>query len=246
MMGKLTEHVRDALQAQITQGVLPPGAQLPTERELSSEFGVSRVTVRRALAALTEAGLIHSVQGRGTFVMPGVLAEPPNALLSFHSIAANDNVHVGARVLTLEVRPATIREAERFSIVAGVDLFILERLRTLDALPVAIDCNVLPLSLAPALPDVDWTTESLYSRLVATGHGPAQADYSVEARAADDRAAQLLATSPGAPLLVAESDVYDQHGRLIVAGHISYRGDRYRFRSTLTAQHRSNSHPSLW
>jgi GntR family transcriptional regulator len=236
--GQLTNQVRDELAARIARGELPAGSQLPTERELSSTFGVSRVTVRRAIASLAEDGRVYAIQGRGTFVASDRLAEPPNALLSFHDMVSRENVVVGAKPLHSEVRPATLSESELFGIAPGAPLFVLERLRTLDDLPVAIDSNVLPLGLAPDLPEADWAQESLYSRLEDAGHAPVTADYAVEARPADEGQAELLATSPGAPLLVAESRAFDDRRRLIVLGVISYRGDRYRFRSTLVARPR--------
>lgn len=234
--GNLTERVRDEIAGRIARGDLAPGEQLPTERELVATFGVSRVTVRRAIAALTDDGLIYAIQGRGTYVASELLAEPPNALLSFHDMVGNDRVVVGAEPLRMEVRPATINEAERFGIAPGTSMFELERLRTLDELPVAIDWNLLPLSLDEALPELDWTVESLYSRLAQAGSAPVVADFVVEARGADVRDAELLGTSVGAPLLVAESEARDGAGGVIVVGVIAYRGDRYRFRSTLTAQ----------
>lgn len=232
----MTERVRDEIAARITRGDLVPGQQLPTERELVNAFGVSRVTVRRAIAALTEEGLIYAIQGRGTYVASELLAEPPNTLLSFHDMVENEHVVVGAEPLRVEVRPASISEAERFGVAPGTPMFELERLRTLDELPVAIDSNLLPLSLDQSLQEVDWSSESLYSRLADAGHAPVVADFAVEARAADARAAELLGTSIGSPVLVAESEARDSAGRVIVVGVISYRGDRYRFRSTLTAQ----------
>lgn len=234
--GQLTNWVREELAARITRGELADGSQLPTERELSDTFGVSRVTIRRALASLAEDGFVYAIQGRGTFVAAGRLAEPPNTLLSFHDMVAGESVVVGAQVLGASVRPATLTEAELFGIAPGASLFELERLRTLDDLPVAIDSNLLPLALEPDLPTIDWSQESLYSRLEAAGHAPVTADYSVEARSADEREAELLATSVGSPLLVAESRAFAERDRLIVLGLISYRGDRYRFRSTLVAQ----------
>jgi GntR family transcriptional regulator len=237
--GQLTNRVRDELAARIARGELAAGSQLPTERELSSAFAVSRVTVRRAIASLAQDGLVYAIQGRGTFVASDRLAEPPNALLSFHDMVASERVVVGAQPLHTEVRPATLSESELFGIAPGAPLFALDRLRTLDELPVAIDSNVLPLGLAPDLPEVDWSQESLYSRLEAAGHAPVTADYAVEARPADAEQAELLATTLGAPLLVAESCAFDDHRRPIVLGVISYRGDRYRFRSTLVARSRS-------
>jgi GntR family transcriptional regulator len=234
-LGQLTARVRHELADRIARGELAAGAQLPTERELGDQFGVSRVTVRRALASLTRDGLVYAIQGRGTFVASGRLAEPPNALLSFHELVANEHVTVAAQPLHVDTRPATLDEAETFGIAPGAALFELIRLRTLDELPVAIDSTTLPLAIDPELPGLDWSDESLYARLARAGHAPVSADYAVEARAADGRIARLLGTSTGSPVLVAESEVSDQAGRLIVVGLITYRGDRYRFRSRLTA-----------
>jgi GntR family transcriptional regulator len=233
--GALTGRVREALESRIASGSLRPGQQLPTERELSEMFGVSRVTVRRAIASLAESGVVHAIQGRGTFVTSEPLAEPPNALLSFHDMVG-ENVAVSSRVIEATVRPATISEAENFQVAPGASLFALERLRVLDEFPVALDFTLVPVALESALPELDWEVASLYSALGTAGHRPVAADYSVEAQPADDRSAQLLGTAVGAPLLVADSRTYDPEGRLIVSGRISYRGDRYRFRSRLTAE----------
>jgi GntR family transcriptional regulator len=233
--GRLTTRIRDDLAGRIAREELRAGHQLPTERDLSVEYGVSRVTVRRALALLADQGLVHAVQGRGTFDSTGHLGEPPNSLLSFHDMVAGETVEVGAEPLRVEVRPATLREAETFGVAPGAALLELERLRTLDGLPVAVDSNLLPLALDEALANLDWSRESLYARLAAVGRPPVTADYSVEARAADARQAELLGTEPGAPLLVAETEAFDARGRLIVVGVIAYRGDRYRFRSRQAA-----------
>lgn len=234
-LGQLTARVRQVLADRIARGEFAPGEQLPTERELGDQFGVSRVTVRRALASLAREGLVYAIQGRGTFVASGRLAEPPNALLSFHELVANEHVAVAAQPLRVDTRAATLDEAEQFGIAPGAPLFELVRLRTLDELPVAIDSTTLPLAIDPGLPNLDWSHESLYARLSAAGHDPVSADYAVEAQSADSRVARLLGASPGSPVLVAESEVSDQSGRLIVVGLITYRGDRYRFRSRLTA-----------
>lgn len=232
-LGQLTARVREEIARRITLGELAPGEQLPTERELGDQFGVSRVTVRRALASLARDGLVYAIQGRGTFVASGRLAEPPGALLSFHELVASEHVTVGAQPLRAESRPATLDEADQFRIAPGAPLFELVRLRTLDDLPVAIDSTTLPLAIDPDLPDLDWGHQSLYARLTEVGHAPVAADYAVEARSADSRTARLLGASVGSPVLVAESEVTDRTGRLIVAGQITYRGDRYRFRSRL-------------
>ena len=108
---------------QIAQGELAPGAQLPSERSLCDQLHVSRTTVRRALAALSEDGLVESAPGRGTFVTGGPLIEPANGLLSFTELGRRRGLKPTARVLEQGVRAATYDESERFRIAPGAELF---------------------------------------------------------------------------------------------------------------------------
>jgi GntR family transcriptional regulator len=217
----------------IAHGDLPPGAQLPSERSLCDELQVSRTTVRRAIAALSEDGLVEAAPGRGTFVTGGPLVEPANGLLSFSELGRQRGLEPTARVLERRVRPATYDEAEQFRIVPGAELFELSRLRMLDGSPVALDDARVPLARVPGLLEADFTTASLFSCFEAAGCAPARADYTVEATAGDARAARLLEMVEGGPVLLASTTSFDQQGRLIELAHTFYRGDRYRFQSSL-------------
>ena len=232
----LHRRVYAELAARIADGRLPRGTRLPPERELCQEFAVSRVTLRKALAALTAAGAIEAFQGRGTFVATPRLTEPPNALMSFSRLAASGGLTATASLLTKLTRNATIEEGERFRIAPGSPLFELERRRLLDGLPVAITRTLVPLFHAPHLPELDWSEASLYDELAAVGCAPVRSDHSVEAQAADNRLATLLDLVVGAPVLVADSSSYSVDDRLIEQSRLIYRGDRYRFRATLIAQ----------
>ena len=228
--------VCDEIGAQIASGSLPNGWKLPPERVISEQMGVSRATVRRALAALEADGLIEAVQGRGTFLTMPRLVEPPNTLMSFTQLARERGTPPHAVVLDLRVRPATIDEADRFRIAPGSEIFDLQRLRKMDSLPVAIDRSAVPLAVAPDLPHCDWTSASLYEQLAESNNQPARADYDVEARSATAEQAKHLDVAVGAPVLVAETVCYTREGRLIEAGQMVYRGDRYRLRATLISQ----------
>jgi DNA-binding GntR family transcriptional regulator len=222
--------------AQIAAGTLSPRGRLPPERVISERMGVSRATVRRALAALEAEGMIEAVQGRGTFLTTVPLAEPPNALMSFTALARERGTAAGAHVIDARVRPATLEEAGQFRIAPGSDVFDLERLRTIDSLAVAIDRAVVPLGFAPGVPEHDWSSASLYQVLTACGNGPVRADYVVEARAATAEQAERLQVAAGAPVLFARTIAYARSGHLVQTGEIVYRGDRYRFQATLVAQ----------
>jgi len=217
----------------IASGRLRAGDRLPAERELCQQLSVSRTTVRRAFAALVEDGLIESAAGRGAFVTNDSLAEPPNALMSFSELGASRGLHPTSVVLTRELRQATIEQAELFHIAPGAAVFVLERLRKLDDVPVAVDEAVVPLRRAPELESVDFAAESLYAVLDRNGCAPMRAAYTVEATAASPRDAELLGLPSGAPLLTATTIGSDAAGLAVELTRTVYRADRYRFQATL-------------
>jgi GntR family transcriptional regulator len=66
------QQIAEDIAADVESGTLPPGSRLPSEQALADDiYGVSRPTIRRAIAALVERGLLTVVHGRGTFVSPG-------------------------------------------------------------------------------------------------------------------------------------------------------------------------------
>jgi GntR family transcriptional regulator len=220
------------LAAEIARGKVAPGERLPGERELCRHFDVSRVTVRHALSELRDRGLIEPESARGWFVTSTALGEP-NALMSFSEMARSRGLKPGARILAGRVRSATMDEAEALNIAPGSEVFDLERLRLLDGVPVAIERSRLPLAVAPALPEADLAAGSLYELLRKAGAAPARADYVLQAIPAEARHAAHLELPEGAPLLMATARTYDLRGRAIELSCSIFRGDRYRFRTTL-------------
>jgi GntR family transcriptional regulator len=218
---------------QIASGTLAGGHRLPAERRLCDQLGVSRATVRRALADLAEDGLIESSVGRGSFVSSGPLVEPPNALLSFTELGSRRGLTPSARVLEQRVRPASLEEAELFGIAPGAQVLALSRLRMLDSIPVAVDSSRLPIGRAPALATLDFETASLYDALATAGSAPVRAAYTVEAAAASATEGELLGVVVGTPVLVTDTTAYDLGDRPVESCRTVYRGDRYRFRATL-------------
>ena len=227
------ERVKQELAQEIDRGRRPAGSRLPPERALAEHFGVSRVTLRRALHELARAGVVAR-RGAGGEVADAVVGEPPNVLMSFSEMARAKGLTAGARVLAWATRPATIDEAEALGLAPGAALFELERLRLMDDVPILIDRTRIPLSLAPELDEVDLGDTSLYELLEDRyGMRPTRARVSVEAVAADARSAQLLGLEPGQPLLRCQQQTEDETGRRIELSEMCYRGDRYRFGATL-------------
>ncbi|HWA41876.1 MAG TPA: GntR family transcriptional regulator [Hypericibacter adhaerens] len=224
--------VAETLARQIGEGELKPGAQLLGERELCKRFDVSRVTIRRALAELRDRGLIDSDGARGWFVNQPSLGEP-NELMGFSEMARGRGLDPRSVVLVSKARPAEIDEADDLRIAPGSDLFELKRVRKLDGIAVAIECSRIPLRYAPGLVKIDFAAHSLYDALREAGCAPAFAEYVLQAVSTSNEQAPLLGVEPGSPLLMASAVTHDRGGRPIELSHSLFRGDRYRFRTTL-------------
>jgi GntR family transcriptional regulator len=226
--------VQEALADQIRREGRSPGSPLPPERALAEHFGVSRVTLRRALAELERTGTISRARGRGWVVAANRIGEPPNVLMSFSEMAASRGLRPSSRVIASRVRSATIDEAETLGLAPGADLFELERVRMMDAVPILIDLTRIPIAIAPGLELLDFSSSSLYAELETRfGFRPARAKISVEAVAANERQAELLGVELGQPLLFCRQLTEDELGRLVELCDMAYRGDRYRLRATL-------------
>jgi GntR family transcriptional regulator len=218
--------------------------RLPTERALCEQFDVSRVTLRRALASMAETGLITPSWGRGWYVTKEPLSEPPNALLSFTELAEQRNLTPSARLLGHARRSASLDEASILHIAPGSDLLQLDRLRLLDDVPIVLQRSLLALARLHGLPSdvetLDLERASLYSILEERCLVfPTRANFTVEARGADNNEAHLLNIPQGSPTLCTTQVTFDQHGEPFEQHWSVYPHDRYRFQATLVAPPRS-------
>jgi DNA-binding GntR family transcriptional regulator len=153
--------------------------------------------------------------------------------MSFSEMARGRGLVPSSQVLAAVTRPATIDEAEDLVLAPGAPVFELRRVRLLDQIAVGIEQTRIPLAVAPSLPTMDFGVDSLYEALRASGVIPTRADYDVQALAAEADQAGPLGLAEGAPLLLARAITYDQSGRPIEMSRSYFRGDRYRFRTTL-------------
>lgn len=218
----------------LRHGVFAPGARLPAERVLATQYGVSRVTVRNALGRLAEEGRLESVLGSGWFVAPRVVGEPPSVLQTFSEMARARGLRPTARVLVQRVRPATLLEADQLGTAPAAEVLEVIRLRGMDDTVICLDESVLPLTVADGLVDADLTDRSLYAELEARcGLRIERSAYAVRAEVADPTLAAQLGVEPGWPVLVGAEVGYLEGGRAVLLGTTHYRGDSYRFQADL-------------
>lgn len=238
----LYERITARLLEDIQSGGARPGDRLPSERLLSDRYKVSRVTLRAALSQLQSRGIVDSSPSRGWSVkeleqQPQPAGERPVQVPSFTDLAVAQGLVSTTRVMSTAVRACTVEEAETLRMAPGAELFELHRMRYLEGLAIAIEHNRLPLAICPNLVNVDFGRESLYATLsrCSPPQIPCVADYSVEARRATAEEERLLDIVEPVPLLVATQLSFTQFGKPIELTTACYRGDRYRFRASISS-----------
>ncbi|WP_236682812.1 GntR family transcriptional regulator [Thermus filiformis] len=215
--GPLYLELAERLRAGIRQGLYGPA--LPPERGLAEAFGVSRDSVRRALALLEEEGLIRKRRGSGTYVARRATFRA--RLLGFSEEMRALGLEPATRPLKAQLLPASPEEALALGLSPGEGVWRLERLRLADGEPMALERAVLPSWALEAPPEA-----SLYQALEARGLRPVRALQRLRAVAAREEA-RVLGVEPGAPLLYLERVSYLADGRPVEFVRSLYRADRY-------------------
>jgi len=216
-----------ALRARIQAGELGPHALVPSERELSRDFEVSRMTARQALLVLEGEGSVYRRPPRGTFV-----AEPrlPLRLGSFSAEVRRAGHRPGAQVLLAETQRASADVASELGLSTRRRVHALQRLRTVDGDPVALETSYYPASTTPGLLDRDLGG-SLWSTLfVAYGIAAHRASGTVEVITLDEPSSRHLGTRVAAPAILLLRHTYDASGRCFEFARDVYRSDRASFR----------------
>ncbi|MFP4634475.1 MAG: GntR family transcriptional regulator [Nitriliruptoraceae bacterium] len=204
-----------------------PGTRLPSERELASRYEVARMTVRGAISRLESQGLVHRVQGQGTFVSEPRLAQPAT-LTSFSEDMAARGMTPGSIVLAQEVVPAPDPVAVRLRLPLGEPVVRIERVRSGDGEPIALERSHLPERRFPGLESVDLATHSLY-RTLAEDYDtqPASSEQRIAAVELSPADAHLLHVAASTPALRIERVTRDRQGQPIEFVRSVYRGDRF-------------------
>lgn len=219
------EQLVERLEAYVTG--LRPGVLMPSERVLAETFGVARMTARQAIDTLARRGVVTRLANRGTFVSEPKFVHTEQ-LRSFSSDMRSRGMAPGARVIAVAVGPAAGAVAADLEVEPGTPVVHVERLRTADGTPMAVERTHLSADQFPGLEDVDFGSVSLY-RVLATRWGieATSAERRIEAvlPGADDAA--LLGIGTDQPVFRIQHTSRDPMGRVVESGISVYRGDRY-------------------
>ncbi|WP_026453812.1 GntR family transcriptional regulator [Saccharomonospora iraqiensis] len=224
----LKQHLLDLLEA------MPPGSAIPTERALANEFTVSRTTVRQALADLTAEGRLHRVQGKGTFAAEPKLAQRLQLSSYTEDIRAQGR-EPSSRLLEIDEEVAEGELPKMLGIRSGAKVLRVRRLRLADDEPMAVETSHLPLARFRGLRRQLESGGSLYEAL-RERHGVEleRAEETIETSLAGPQEAELLGADVGMPVLLLSRQTFGSDGRPVEYVRSIYRGDRYKFVTTLT------------
>ena len=226
----LYRRIQAELRARIERGELAPGTQVDTELSLMTRFGVSRATVRQALAGLVAEGRLEIRRGLGTYVRPPAMEHALGGFYTFSREIERHGMMPGTRVLGLAVVPAEGGVAAALGVPVGSPVVALSRIRLADDDPLVSETSYLPAALFPGLERVDFTRARLYDTLVAQyGVRPVRAREVFDPVLLTTVEADVLGGRRGDPALRVERTAYDKDGIIIEYCRSTLRGDRYRY-----------------
>ena len=224
----LYQQLMRRLQNDVATGVYPAGGRIPSEQLLCDTYGVSRVTVRKAMLDLVQEGLLVRRQGKGTFVADARLTRDLAHITSFSDACAGMGRAAASKVVELKREPARPEDVERLHVPEGSQVLELCRLRLCDDEPVMLEYN--RFSGEFTFLEKENLAGSLYDLLRAHGYIPTRATHDISLWHATPNVARYLGTQPGEALMLLDETVYDQMGRPLHVSRQWIRGDKFTFR----------------
>jgi GntR family transcriptional regulator len=222
------------LRRKIVDGEYADGAFLPSEIELASAFAVSRITAKRALNELAEAGFAVRHRGRGTRVRRRGLGTMVSGSVQslIDSLRANSRNH--PRVLSFDYVPAPPEAATALNVGAGTIVQRAQRIGNMDGVAYSHLTTYVPEAIGRTWTASDLEAFPLVALLERAGAAVEVAEQAVSATQADNELADALDVAVGAPLLRVERTSFAADERPVEHLVACYRSDRYQFLMTLT------------
>ena len=220
--------LRKRLSKGVDEGILEAGSPLPPEREIATITDLSRVTVRKAIQALAEDGIIVQKQGSGSFVAYDTpqIEQSLSRLTSFSEDMSRRGMQSTSIWLERGVMMPSPEEVLALALSPDASVSRISRLRTADGKPMAIERASLSTQM---LPNPLLVETSLYEVLGQSGLRPVRALQKISAINLEAENAGLLDVDPGQAGLRIERTSYLADGRIVEFTQSIYRGDAYNF-----------------
>jgi GntR family transcriptional regulator len=229
--------VRDALRGEILAGTLSAGQRLPSESELIARFGVSRITIRQALAELQATGLVQTVNGKGSYVTSPGRGQGHGPLVGVLEAMRKRGYRAHGRLLSHKSMRATRVVARELGLPVGAPTGAVTVLRFRDEVPFVIGTTWSSPELAERLAAQDLSETDVATAIESVlGLRSAATRVVVGARLADARLARRLDYPVGSPVLHIRTTTVGYDGRPIAYSETDCRADMMDYRVTLRSR----------
>ena len=226
----LYHQVREDLKARIEAGEWLPDALIPTENELCREYDVSRITIREAVKELGREGLVHKVQGKGTFVSQPKLEQSLERFYSVTESMRQRGLKPVSRILKVEIIDADVHLAGHLGVKQEDKLTLVSRLRLANQEPFMFETVYVPVDFCPELYLKDIASIPLNDILRQDYGIPLiRAIESFEPVVVDGYEAEMLGIETGSPALLVEHTTFTTNSRIVLFSQMVVRGDRCRY-----------------
>lgn len=222
--------LEDLIQKRIDTGELVLGDRIPSENELGKEFGISRMTVRRALDRLVMEGILIRRQGKGAYVGKGKVPYIPNTIFSFSTAMSDLGYEISTKVIELKTILSTPEVARDLKLEPNSPVILIQRLRVLDQRPSAIHTSYLPAKYYSNILNQDLTSEPL-SKIMerVSGFKIVNSTDTIEAVLIRTFEANLLGISKNQPVFLVRGVACGSEGTPLRTTKAIYRSDIFRF-----------------
>lgn len=226
----LFQQVKEDIRNKILQGVYAPHEKLPSEREMTAAFSVSRITIRQALSELQREGLIFKINGKGTFVSQPKAQFDVSTLRGFGESAASIGQEAFSKLISIATEASSETVATHLQLQVGSPVTKIQRLRYLNRAPIAFDITYAAASLGELITNADLQKRDIFDVLENDcGISVKSAQLNVEALLCEEDLADHLNIEPLSAILHIERKIEDATDKPILYENIYYRGDCFRF-----------------
>ncbi|MEJ2411060.1 MAG: UTRA domain-containing protein [Novosphingobium sp.] len=220
--------LRDQIAFNIEMGDLPPGTRLPSERQLQTETGSARGTIREALSQLEAEGLIYRRDRSGWYVSPPAVTYDPTRWAGFMTYVTEQGRTPGTETLSKESAPAPSAVADIFRVAPGTTMHMIRRRRMIDDRPVLVERIIVDPALAPDL--LSHSLDGSLTQILTSHFGINVTRNRVDMHpcALVKEAADALGVKSGTPGLLVVRTSFDGEGRVVEYDQEYWRHDAIR------------------
>ena len=222
--------IHDEIKQQIETGMYEVGQRLPSERVMSEQFGVSRMTLRQAVTSLVEEGILSRYVGSGTFVASDRVREKMRGTTSFTDIIKNLGKTPSSKVISYQKTKANEVECDKLGLKKGAQIIRRERIRYADDLPICYEVASIPYRLIADFAKDDIANH-FYDTLAAAGKKIGRSEQIISAKIVNKEIANFLSIKTNAAILSLTQVSYFANSEETAFEYVlsQYAGDRFEF-----------------